>query len=118
VDSTWTAVTIPADHGAGTSMSGLGSDGSGLIAVRPGQAAPGGADGVAYFSPNGQGWQYAGTIDTAGGWSPSVVKGSPNGFGGAHEIAALISSGSAVTGIGTTATPQARQPISVSLSAG
>jgi hypothetical protein len=65
--SMWTAVTIPADHGAGTSMSGLGSDRSGLIAVRPGQAAPGGADGVAYFSPNGQGWQYAGTIDAAGG---------------------------------------------------
>jgi hypothetical protein len=67
-------VTIPVDHAAGTSLSGLGFDGSGLIAVRPGQAAPGGADGVAYFSPNGQGWQYAGTIGAAGGWNPSVVK--------------------------------------------
>ena len=81
--STWTAVTIPADHGTGTSISGLGTDGSGLIAIRPGQAAPGGADGVAYFSPNGQAWQYAGTIDAdprTGGWSPSVVKGGANGF--------------------------------------
>jgi hypothetical protein len=78
--STWTAVTIPADHGAGASVSGLGFDGSGLVAVRPGQGANGGADGVAYFSPNGQDWQYAGTVDAAGGWSPNVVKGSTNGF--------------------------------------
>ena len=58
-------MTIPADHGAGTSLSGLGFDGSGLVAVRPGQAATGSTDGVAYFSPNGQDWQYAGTIDAA-----------------------------------------------------
>jgi len=104
--STWTAVTIPADHGAGTSMSGLGSDGSGLIAVRPGQAAPGSADGVAYFSPNGQGWQYAGTIDVAGGWSPSVVKGSPNGFvvtgtTSAGQIVAYTSTGTGGTWLPT-----------------
>jgi len=78
--STWTPVTIPVDHAASTSLSGLGFDGSGLVAVRPGQAAPGSADGVAYFSPNGQGWQYAGIIDAGGGWNPSVVKGSTNGF--------------------------------------
>jgi hypothetical protein len=78
--STWTAVTIPDDHGAGASVSGLGFDGSGLVAVRPGQGANGGPDGVAYFSPNGQDWQYAGTVDAAGGWSPSLVKGSANGF--------------------------------------
>jgi hypothetical protein len=100
--SAWTAVTIPADHGAGTSISGLGFDGSGLIAVRPGQAAPGGADGVAYFSPNGQGWQYAGTIDAAGGWSPNVVKGSSNGFvvtgtTGAGQIVAYTSNGTGDT---------------------
>jgi hypothetical protein len=47
--STWTAVTIPADHGAGASVSGLGFDGSGLVPVRPGQGANGDADGVAYF---------------------------------------------------------------------
>ena len=35
---------------------------------------------MAYFSPNGQTWQYAGTIDPAGGWRPNVVKGSTNGF--------------------------------------
>ena len=102
--STWTAVTIPADHRAGPSISGLGSDGSGLIAVRPGQAAPGGADGVAYFSPNGQGWQYAGSIDAAGGWSPSVVKGSTNGF----VVTGTTSAGQIVayTGTGTGGTWQ------------
>jgi hypothetical protein len=35
---------------------------------------------VAYFSPNGQGWQFAGLIDPAGGWTPGVVKGSAYGF--------------------------------------
>jgi hypothetical protein len=100
--STWTAVTIPADHGAGTSISGLGFDGSGLIAVRPGQAANGRPDGVAYFSPNGQDWQYTGTIDAAGGWSPSVVKGSTNGFvvtgqTSAGQIVAYTSTGTGGT---------------------
>jgi hypothetical protein len=55
-------------------------DGSGLIAVRPGTTASGTSDGVAYFSPNGQTWQYTGTIDPAGGWSPVVVKGSTYGY--------------------------------------
>jgi Protein kinase domain len=100
--STWTPVTIPADHGASADLSGLGSDGSGLIAVRPGQAATGGTDGVAYFSPNGQGWQYAGTIDAAGGWSPGLVKGSANGFvvngkTAAGQIVAYTSTGTGGT---------------------
>ena len=100
--SAWQAVTIPANHRADASISGLGFDGSGLIAVRPGQAAPGGSDGVVYFSPNGQAWQYAGTIDAAGGWSPSVVKGSGNGFvvtgqTSAGQIVAYTSSGTGGT---------------------
>ena len=83
----WTRLNIPADHGAGTTISGLGSDGSGLIAVRPGRTAaappPAPPDGVAYFSPDGRTWQYAATIGPdpkAGGWTPSVVKGSNYGF--------------------------------------
>jgi serine/threonine protein kinase len=78
--SAWTRVTIPADHGAKPTISGLAFDGPGLLAVRPGVAANGAPDGVAYFSRNGQTWQYAGTIDPAGGWSPGVVKGSDDGF--------------------------------------
>jgi serine/threonine protein kinase len=78
--SAWTLVTIPVDHGAQPHISGVSFDGSGLIAVRPGLTASAAHDGVAYFSPNGHTWQYAGTIDPSGGWSPSVVKGSNYGF--------------------------------------
>jgi serine/threonine protein kinase len=78
--SQWALVTVPFDHGAQDTISGVSFDGSGLIAVRPGTAASGASDGVAFFSPNGQTWQYAGTIDPAGGWVPKVVKGSNAGF--------------------------------------
>jgi len=81
--TTWTRLSIPAERGARAAISGLGSDGSGLVAVRPGRTAGGAADGIAYFSPNGQTWQYAATIDPdpkAGGWTPHVVKGSAYGF--------------------------------------
>jgi len=76
----WTRVTIPAGHGAGNQISGLGMDGSGLIAVRPGRSAAGAADGVAYFSADGRAWQYAATIGAGRGWTPGVVKGSGYGF--------------------------------------
>jgi hypothetical protein len=76
----WTRVSIPADHGAGPYITGVAFDSAGLIAVRPGRAANGTSDGVAYFSPNGRTWGYAGTIDADGGWTPGVVKGSVYGF--------------------------------------
>jgi serine/threonine protein kinase len=78
--SGWTPVTVPVDHGAQDSIQGVSFDGSGLIAVRPGVTAGNAPDGVAYFSANGQTWQYAGTIDPGGGWSPGVVKGGSDGF--------------------------------------
>jgi len=104
--STWAAETVPADHGAGASLAGLGSDGSGLVAVRPGHGANGGPDGVAYFSPNGQDWQYAGTIDAAAGWSAGVVKGGTNGFvvtgtTAAGQIVAYTSTGTGGTWLPT-----------------
>jgi hypothetical protein len=73
-------VSIPADHGAGGTISGLAFDNAGLIAVRPGGTSLSTAYGVAYFSPNGLAWQYAGTIGAVGGWSPAVVKGTNDGF--------------------------------------
>ena len=79
----WTRLKIPADHGAGTTISGVASDGSGLIAVRPGRTPAGAPDGIAYFSADGRTWQYAATIEpdpNTGGWTPSVVKGSSYGF--------------------------------------
>jgi len=76
----WTPVTVPVDHGAQNAISGVSYDGAGLILVRPGLTASGTRDGVAYFSPDGRTWQYAGTIAAAGGWTPGVVKGSDYGF--------------------------------------
>jgi len=102
----WTRVTIPADHGAGTAITGLGFDGSGLVAVRPGRTASGAADGVAYFSPNGQAWQYSATIDPAGGWTPGLVKGSDFGFvvtgtSGSGQLVGYTSTGTAATWLPT-----------------
>jgi len=74
--SAWTRVTVPAGPGAQDTISGLASDGSGLIAVRPGLAG----DGIAYFSPNGLTWQYSATLGAADGFRPGVVKGSAYGF--------------------------------------
>jgi len=78
--SAWTTAAVPVDHGAEDSVSGVSFDGSGLLVVRPGRTAGNASDGIAYFSPNGLTWQYAGTIDAAGGFSPAVVKGSNYGF--------------------------------------
>ena len=97
----WTPVTVPAGHGAQNSISGLGSGRSGLIAVRPGIA--GGA--IAYFSPNGQTWQYAATIGAAGGFRPGVVKGSGYGFVVTGTNAAGDYLAYASTGDGTTWRP-------------
>ena len=101
----WTRVTIPADHGAGTAITGLGFDGSGLIAVRPGRTASGAADGIAYFSPNGQAWQYSATIDPVGGWTPGLVKGSDYGFVVVGTSASGQLVGYTSTGTGTTWLP-------------
>ena len=78
--STWTRVNVPADHGADTSIVGVASDAAGLIAIRPGRTPSGTRDGVAYFSQNGESWQYAATITAPSGWTPSLVKGSDDGF--------------------------------------
>jgi hypothetical protein len=99
--STWTPVTVPAGSGAGPSISGLASDGSGLIAVRPGPA-----DGaLVYFSPNGLDWQYAATIGATGGLRPAAVRGSADGFvvTGANAAGDYVAYAS--TGAGTSWRP-------------
>ena len=95
-------MTVPADHGAGTAITGLAFDGSGLLAVRPGRSASGTTDAVAYFSPNGSGWQYAGTIGAAAAWTPGLVKGSDYGFvvagtGAAGQLVAFTAAGTGTT---------------------
>jgi hypothetical protein len=97
----WTRLAIPADHGATDSIKGVAFDGSGLIAVRPGRTASGAEDGIAYFSPNGQTWQYAATIAPEGGWTPGVVKGSSYGFVVTGTTAAGHLVGYTSTGTGT-----------------
>ena len=72
----WTRTAVPTDHGAQNTISGLGSDSSGLIAIRPGTAG----NAIAYFSPDGRTWRYAATIGAAGAFRPAVVKGSQYGF--------------------------------------
>ena len=103
--SAWTPVTVPVDHGAQDSISGVSFDDSGLIAVRPGFTTSDAPDGVAYFSPNGLTWQYAGTIDAVGGWTPKSVKGSNYGF----VVTGMTTAGKIVaytsTGVGTTWRP-------------
>ena len=105
--SAWTRVSVPAGHGAGPVIIGLGFDGSGLVAVRPGRSAGGAGDGVVYFSPNGQSWQYAATIGAAGGWTPDLVKGSDYGF----VVSGITAAGQIVaytsTGTGSTWRPTA-----------
>jgi serine/threonine protein kinase len=76
----WTPVTVPVDHDAQDSISGVSFDGAGFVLVRPGRTASGASDGVAYFSQDGKTWQYAGTIAATGGWTPDVVKGGDYGF--------------------------------------
>jgi len=99
---TWTRVTVPADHGAGTAITGVAFDSAGLLAVRPGRSSAGTPDGVAYFSPNGAAWQYAGTIGASAGWNPDLVKGSDFGFvvagsSTAGQLVAFTSSGAGGT---------------------
>ena len=75
----WTPLDIPVSHGAGNSIAGLTFNGDGLLAVRNGRTS-GQANGVAYFSPDGRTWQYAGTVGAADGLAIRVVKGGSAGL--------------------------------------
>jgi hypothetical protein len=91
--SAWTRVTVPAGHGAAGRIVGLSSDAAGLLAVRAG--------GVAFFSQNGSDWHYAGTIDPAGGWSPTAVNGGSDGFAVTGKTTAGTTVAYTGTGTGT-----------------
>jgi hypothetical protein len=56
------------------------------------------------------------TSATGSAWASAQVGGLTGG--GAHQIAALVSSGSAVSGIGTIATEQSQQALTLSLAPG
>ena len=97
--SSWTRVMVPAGHGAAGRIVGLSSDAAGLLAVRAG--------GVAFFSQNGSDWHYAGTIDPAGGWSPTAVNGGSDGFAVTGKTAAGTTVAYTGTGTGLAWTPTA-----------
>jgi serine/threonine protein kinase len=103
--TSWTRVTVPAGDGASDGVSGLSFDDSGLIVVRPGTGASGAPGGVAYFSPNGQAWQFAGLIDPTGGWKPALVKGSDYGIVVVGPTASGQNVAYASTGTGATWRP-------------
>jgi hypothetical protein len=93
-----------------------------LGAARPGTAVTALTAGSGGFTAAGQagapGQQDAQTWTSATGSTWTSVQVSGLSGGGAHDVAALVSSGSAVTGIGLAATPQSQQPITVNLAAG
>jgi hypothetical protein len=78
---TWAPVKLPAGHGATGALTGLASDGSAFVAVRPGQAG-GHRDAVTYVSTRGSTWRYAGKL-TAGrrtSLQVTAVSGDSHGF--------------------------------------
>ena len=104
-----------ADGGASWQEGPFGSAGPGTAVT----ALTAGEGGFTAASQSGQAGQQDAQIwisATGSSWAEDQVSGLSGG--GAHEVAALVASGSAVTGIGSTATEQAQQPVTVSLAAG
>ena len=100
-------VTVPVDHGASTSITGLAFDGSGLIAVRPGRTAGSGTgDGVACFSRTDRP-RVRGHHRGSRRMTPSLVKGSDYGFVVAGTSAAGRIVAYTSTGTGNTWQPTA-----------
>jgi hypothetical protein len=107
-----------ADRGASWQEAPFGSAGPGT-AVTALTAGSGGFTAASQSGGPGQQSAQIWTSATGSTWTPwTSAQASELSGSGAHEIAALVSSGSAVTGIGTTATQQAQQPVTVSLTAG
>jgi hypothetical protein len=106
---------LSANGGASWQEAPFGSAGPGTAVT----ALTAGSGGFTAASQSGRGGQQDAQIwtsATGSAWAPTQVSGLSGG--GAHEIAALIPSGSAVTGVGLTATPRSQQPVVVSVAAG
>jgi len=89
--------------GPGTAVTALTGGSAGFTAASQ-SGGPGQQDAQIWTSATGSAWTSAQVSGLSGG--------------GMHEISALVSSGSAVTGIGLTVTQQGQQPVVVSLAAG
>jgi hypothetical protein len=106
---------LSANGGASWQEAPFGSAGPGT-AVAALTAGSGGFTAASQSGGPGQQDAQIWTSATGSTWTSVQVRGLSDG--GAHEITALVSVGSAVAGIGTTATQQAQQPVTVSLAGG
>ena len=106
---------LSTDGGASWQEEPFGSAGPGTV-VTALAAGSGGFTAASQSGAPGQQDAQIWTSATGSTWASAQVSGLSGG--GAHEIAALVSSGSAVTGVGSISTQQAQQPVTVSLAAG
>ena len=103
-----------ADGGASWQEVPFGTAGPGT-AVTALTAGSGGFTAASQSGRPGQQDAQIWTSVTGSAWTPAPLSGLTGG--GVHEVTALVSSGSAVTGLGSTATQQVQQPVTVTLSA-
>jgi hypothetical protein len=103
---------MSSDGGASWQRVPFGTAGTGTL-VTALTASSGGFTAASQSGPPGQQDAQAWTSATGATWTPEQVTGLTGG--GAHEITALVPSGSGVTGVGLVATQQAQQPVTVSL---
>jgi hypothetical protein len=112
-DGTVPFAELSADAGASWQRVRFGAAGTVVTALTGGS---GGFTAASQSGEPGQQDAQVWTSATGATWSPDQVGGLSGS--GAHEIAALVSSGSAVVGIGSIATAQGDQPVTVNLPAG
>jgi hypothetical protein len=103
---------LSGNGGASWQEKPFGSAGPG-VAVTTLTASSGGFTAASQSGPPGQRSAQIWTSVTGSTWTPTQVSGLSGG--GAHQISALVFSGSAVSGVGTTATEQSQQALTLSL---
>jgi hypothetical protein len=106
---------LSANGGASWQEKPFGSAGPG-VAVTALTASSGEFAAASQSGSPGQQNAQIRTSATGSAWASAQVSGLSGG--GAHQISALVSSGSAVSGIGTIATEQSQQALTLSLTAG
>jgi hypothetical protein len=106
---------LSANGGASWQEKPFGSAGPG-VAVTALTASSGEFTAASQSGAPGQQSAQIWTSATGSAWASAQVSGLSGG--GAHQISALVSSGSAVSGIGTIATGQSQQTVTLSLAPG
>jgi hypothetical protein len=106
---------LSADGGASWQEKPFGPAGTG-VTVTALTASSGGFTAASQSGSPGQQNAQIWTSATGSAWASARVSGLSGG--GAHQIAAVVPSGSAVSGIGTIATDQSQQALTLNLAAG